>query len=490
MGRNTAIISLAFIFVCTTLLSAHRIQESLGDAARRIRAEKQGQAKASGENVSSPEVAGKFAAVEAEIGANGTADAQRYLANVAMLFNAERFDVLEKAAEEVRNAKPRFPGGGWKLRTFYMALQAPAGGEAAPEDAWQVYFGHMKAWVAKYPDSMTAHVALANGYASYAWKARGGDYADKVTEDGWQKFEQRVGEARRTLMAVAQTRPSDPEWYRVMQDIALSQGWSIDDENELVKAATTVEPMYHYFYENHAQYLLPKWHGEQGDSERFAQEAADAIGGKAGDWIYADVAASLICNCPDESDFTKMSWPRVKTGFEFAKQTYGASPLRQNQLAMLAFKAGDKQLASQLFTEIGETGDAGIWHSQQAYIQAKQWAGGVQTPSAQLAAMQAVVDANMKTEAGRVYDQVVSAAFPARYSSVVQHCVGEGGPLKSFDLFVQVSGNGIMQRIVATPETPVGRCMVRMLADRELADPPIARYWIKISMNFDTAQRN
>jgi hypothetical protein len=107
-------------------------------------------------------------------------------------------------------------------------------------------------------------------------------------------------------------------------------------------------------------------------------------------------------------------------------------------------------------------------------------------PAAELAVAQAAVDANMQTDSGKQFDSVVTKAFATHYSDIVRMCVKEAqGNLGSFDLLIQLGGNGLMQRVFATPQTPVGSCLVRMLSTRMLAEPPKPLYWIKISMEFN-----
>ena len=494
---------LVISFVLVGALSiAAQTNESLGDAARRLRAEKAGAAQQAGSSATSQATPGTHGTdagspavmtddppwlprIVREIGPQGTDEPQRYLTDVQMLLMMDRFDVLEKTAEELRQAKSRFPGGGWKLRTFYLGLVQPIKGDEVPDEAWAMYFGRMKRWKAKYPDSVTAHVALANADNEYAWSARGGETSEKVNASASKLFSERTAEAKAALMAVASTKPKDPDWYRAMQDVALAQGWDRQQADELLQAAVSVEPLYHYFYESHAHYLLPQWYGKEGESEKFAERAAELAGPKAGDWIYATVAASLVCNCQGESDFTKLSWPRVQNGFLTLKQTYGWSSLRQNQFAMLAFKAGDRKLAGETFQSIGDAWEPGIWHTEELFHQAREWAWNTGAPAKELAEAQAAAEANLRTAAGKEYDQKVAAAFEARYSDAVGSCVAkETAKPAKFDLLMQIGANGLMQRIFSSPQTPVGDCMVRTLTARMLTEPPKALYWVKISMDF------
>lgn len=96
----------------------------------------------------------------------------------------KRFDDLEKAAREARTGKARLRAGVWKLYKFYDAVETPYKRHNATEAEWSAYFATFKDWISAYPESPTPRIALAEGYVSYAWAARGNGYADTVSEGG------------------------------------------------------------------------------------------------------------------------------------------------------------------------------------------------------------------------------------------------------------------------------------------------------------------
>ena len=70
----------------------------------------------------------------------------------------------------------------------------------------------------------------------------------------------------------------------------------------LFEEANKFEPEYYTYARDLAYYLLPKWSGDAGDTEKFVQEIADRIGGEKGDILYFQVAAAdyVICGCDEE----------------------------------------------------------------------------------------------------------------------------------------------------------------------------------------------
>jgi len=207
---------------------------------------------------------------------------ESYKMAVADLLKQEKFDDLDCTADELRSSRARFAGGAWQLVTFYQGLSDPWVGHATEAD-WQAHIERLKRWVKTSPLSITARVGLAESYSDFAWDARGGGTVDTVSETGWGLFHERLKMAKDTLNDATSLEAKCPEWFVAMQGVAQGQGWTVPEETELVEKAIAYEPAYYSFYGRHANFLLPRWYGEEGDIAKFATQAADRIGGKDGD---------------------------------------------------------------------------------------------------------------------------------------------------------------------------------------------------------------
>jgi hypothetical protein len=216
-------------------------------------------------------------------------------ADVAELFRQEKFTELDCIADSLRLSKARFSGGASKPHIFYPGVRGPEG-HATDED-WEEHLEHAQGWVAAKPKSITARVALAESYASYAWYARGESTSDTVTGSGWKLFGQRLDKAKEILDEASSLEQKFPEWYAVMQEVALGQGWDRARETALFERAIAFDPSYYQFYRNHALFLAPQWNGGEGESAQFAQTMADRVGGKQGDLLYFEIAIQLVCRC-------------------------------------------------------------------------------------------------------------------------------------------------------------------------------------------------
>ena len=149
----------------------------------------------------------------------------------------------------------------------------------------------------------------------------GNGYSDTVSASGSELFAERTAEARRILEKASALPTKCPEWYLAMQRVAESQGWSVAEARALFDEGNKFEPGYYYTARVFAYYLQPKWGGEAGDTEKFTLEVADRIGGDQGDFLYFQLATSLICGCGDEP---QLSWARIKRGFEASEKQYGS----------------------------------------------------------------------------------------------------------------------------------------------------------------------
>jgi hypothetical protein len=298
-----------------------------------------------------------------------TQPARAFRTTVRNLFNEEKFQQLEEIAGTARSQKERLRGGAWRLYAFYEMVQGP-GSLTSTDAVWNAHIERLQRWIAAKPNSITPRVALAQCYLRLAWKARGKGSGNTVTSDDWKLFTQRVQQAQDTLEQAESLATKDAQWYRNMQTVALAQGWERSRADDLLQKASSAEPGYFYFYDAHANFLLPKWYGKPGESAAFAQSIADRIGGQEGDFIYFRIVADLNC-CKPKAQMPEVSWDRVKQGFAATEQLYSRTNHQLNALAFMAVRQGDREFAQQLFARIADDWDEDVWHSKEHFTRAK-----------------------------------------------------------------------------------------------------------------------
>jgi hypothetical protein len=393
-----------------------------------------------------------------------TSDVQgviHYESVVRQLLTEQKFAELDCFADAARTSKARFASGAWRLNVFYGAISAPQG-HATGED-WTTHLENLNRWVSAKPESINAHVALADAYTAYAWNARGNETSDTVTQSGWKLFDQRIEKAKETLEEASKLKTKCPHWYSVMQVVALAEGWNLSRATRLLDEAIAFEPDYHYYYRNYAHYLKPQWYGEEGDPERFAEQAANRIGGAKGDILYYKIAVELICNCSNTEAAVKlMSWPRIQKGRAELEKQNGLSLINLNVLAFMAIKETDSVVARQMFSRIGDGWDKDTWKTRSYFDSSKTWAA-----------------------ARAAYEQdpghLVIMQAQEKFAPMIQQCAQTGGDMTKFALVIRLQKDGVVDSVELQPETKVGLCLKKLKG--EIVSPPPTSpflFWIPV----------
>jgi hypothetical protein len=279
-----------------------------------------------------------------------------------------KYDEIERVADRIRTDKTRLAGGGWLLKQLYFGLDAADG--ATPEE----HIAELKAWVTARPQSITAHVALAKAYNSYAWLARGSGRANTVTPERRKRFTERTAEAKRVLDESANMTPMDPEWFAEMQTVAVAQSWDAERTADLFNKAVAFEPSYFYFYKYYASYLRPKWDGKESEAAAFASKSANAVGGPEGDFLYFHIAMVILAASKGDVDTSQMDWERLQRGYRAQRDLYGIVDFDRNQFALMAWRFRDRSVAGPIFNEIGDKWSQEVWGNRARFETAREWA--------------------------------------------------------------------------------------------------------------------
>jgi hypothetical protein len=383
-----------------------------------------------------------------------------YKAAIQQLLVEQKFTQLDCIADAARSSKSRFAGDRWKLNVLYWAISAPQG--HATEEDWTTHLGSLKRWVSAKPESITARVALADAYTAYAWDARGKETSDTVTQNGWKLFGERIQKAKETLVQASKLKNKCQHWYSVMQTVALAEGWDLARATRLFDEAVAFEPEYYYYYRNHANYLKPQWYGEEGDAEKFAEQAADRAGGRKGDILYFQIANELICRCSSDSALKLMSWPRIQKGADELEKQNGPSLTNLNFLAYVAIKESDSVVARRMFSRIGEDWDKDTWRTRAYFDSSRTWA-----------------------TARAAYEQdpghLVIMEAREKFAPVIQQCAQTGGDMTKFGLMLRLQKDGLVDSVSLQPETKVGLCLMKLKGET-VSPPPTSPFlfWIAV----------
>ena len=283
----------------------------------------------------------------------------------AGLFASKNFDALDDLAKKYRESKESFAVGKWKLDCIYNGIKNPS------NSSWDSFLATLKEWVKTKPDSITARVALANGLIDYAWSARGHEYADKVNDENWKLFFQRLNEAVNILQDAKPLKENCPGWWVAMLTSRFRLAGRKSTYDTVFNNAIQEWPDYTPFYFQRANFLLPRWYGSEGEPEKDMEHLADKIGGEKGDMVYAQIIWDLNGFVYSTNYFGEygFSWSRANKGIEAIEKNYPDSISAINEGAHLAMLAGDQQAAQKYFKQTKGQIEVYSWSSTNDYIE-------------------------------------------------------------------------------------------------------------------------
>ncbi|MCU1254683.1 MAG: hypothetical protein JWM83_982, partial [Candidatus Angelobacter sp.] len=452
----------------------------LGDVARKIRSAKgDDSSSAADKTVARPRTAPTAAELKAITDLLAERDETAYATRVRTQLEQENFMVLDDVAIAERAGKTRFPGGGWKLFTFYSAVESPKGKPPATEAEWADTLDRLKRWSAQRPESVTAQVALGFAYLNYAWQVRGDGDAASVTPEGGRLMHERLKLAETELLGA---EAKCPEWYYVMLQVGRLKSWGVDDLTATLQRSIAYEPEFYYSYQEVARSLMPKWRGKEGDVEKFAEESANKLGGKAGDILYFQIVQSLMGDRELGNIVQHLSWSRAMVGYQALVAQYGGTPIGQNQLAQMAARFGDYMVTDETMTQIRDRWDPGTWGTKEYFEKVKTWARDSAVPFRRIIEAYKAVNANVATPEGQRYDGLIAQEFAKRYLRAVQDCnAGGSGPSPTL-LILQMSKSGAVQQMMVVPETASDACLRPKMAKAAFTPPPKPEYWVRVSL--------
>ena len=404
---------------------------------------------------------------------------------IAQLLKQEKFAELDCLADAARVSKARFPGGGWKLRNIYLGLDSPRPGHPTHED-WLRHLELVERWVHQNPRSIAAPIALSESYTSYAWNARGDGTSGSVSESGWKLFGEHLEKAKAILDANSALADKCPDWYVAMQNIALGQSWDRPRATALLQKAIAFEPRYQYYYRIYANYLLPKWNGEDGDASRFAEESANRVGGEAGDALYFQIAEVIVCGC-QEPEFTHFSWPRLQNGFAASEKKFGVSVLLVNSFALMAANSSDWVAADAAFKRIGDQWSEDKWSTEAWFKQNRDTAAQAAPMQLRARGTRKEAQDNMQTPEGQAYRKELETKLAAFEQSCLKESTDDQ---HKAELFVRVGKDGSAEN-AQTQERPdaFAVCVMRELylsytrKETPFTAPPRPSYWVVMELD-------
>ena len=267
------------------------------------------------------------------------------------LFQKGDFKSLDDIADEFRVQRAKYPNGRSKLWRFTWCPFASDRSAMSDEDYTKA-FEQIAAWKKDRPDSVNALLLEAHLWLEYAFCARGGEWASETPESQLKLFHERCEKASVTLDLIDTKKlPVDAAYRRLRIEIAKGIGEKPD--RKLVYDELNIDPRNMDVVHGMVSCLLPRWFGEPGELEQFAEEVADRTRADCGDMQYAIVAIAakeyLYSYLLEAHPF---DWPRIHRGFLDLERLYPDSRDHWNDEAQLAFMAEDLKTVYEIMPKI------------------------------------------------------------------------------------------------------------------------------------------
>lgn len=300
-------------------------------------------------------------------------ETQRALQNMSLL-EKRKYDELDNIARDLRKSGAAYPSGLWKLDVFYNSFvwSPTSKSEKLAEDGYTSRIALLTAWTTARPKSTTALIALAHAYYKYAWFARGGGYANTVTDTGWKLMSERNAIAHKLIDKALTLPESDPRAYYQMLRLLKEEGnYDARKCDQILNETHTRFPAYKNVYFVRALDLQPRWNGGPGEWERFAKDSADRVGGIEGDKLYAQIVWAVErTHWYRRSNIFrefKLDYARIKRGMDGLVTQFPSSLSLISMYCNLASHAGDKATALHLFKQLAGRVDKECWSGENVF---------------------------------------------------------------------------------------------------------------------------
>jgi hypothetical protein len=212
---------------------------------------------------------------------------------------------------------------------------------------WRIYKSLEPALTNVWKDTSFALLAKGRAYLTYGWIARGGGYADTVSENGWQLLKERLQIAADALEAAWAANPQDPSICLEMMHVELGQGEGRARLETWFKRGMKLNPSSYDIWGAKVEYLRPRWYGSIPEMISFGWESMTNS-----DWAdsvrlgLANAHYEVSREMPDREAMMAYLrktnvWSDIRTNFEYFFKLYPNQTGYRHNYAKFAARAGD-----------------------------------------------------------------------------------------------------------------------------------------------------
>lgn len=227
-----------------------------------------------------------------------------------------------------------------------------------------------------WPDTSTAYFIKGKFYYRFAWIARGGGYADKVSEAGWDGFRKDLAVAEAAYRKAWALNPKDVRIPTEMIEMAVSQQRDRAEMELWFQRGMQLNTNNHDVCAKKLRYLMPQWYGSREDMVAFGREcvASTKWGGRVPLVLaeaHYEYATYLEQKDRDAYWRQPAIWPDIQASYKkFFELNPNPAGSYQYSYAYYAFVCGqwdDFNAQIKLIRDRDVTVDAGFFGGQEVF---------------------------------------------------------------------------------------------------------------------------
>lgn len=257
-----------------------------------------------------------------------------------LYYQRGNYRLLDLALNCLHDRPTRFLNGrtgGSAVYAFFRAqLDVPRAEVAAEAE-------RIRQWREQVPQSRFAELAgLYLGWVR-AWNARGGGYANTVTEAGWAEFYRELAATEQGLDAASPALKWSPLWSLQMLATVRDLPSGATRTEPLTTEALRRWPYYYEFYSMTLQRQLPQWGGSWDEIDTSIRRWSAQREAEEGRSLYARLYGSVIGKCVHPLE-TRIDWTVMRPSLVDLIERY-PDPAHYSLAYSLATVYGDEAFA-------------------------------------------------------------------------------------------------------------------------------------------------
>jgi hypothetical protein len=203
-------------------------------------------------------------------------------------------------------------------------------------------------------------------YITSAWAARGGGYANTVSDQQAQLFAQYLEQARQILEPAYAKYPDEPAISNLMITVAIGASLDRDTMEMWFQRAIKADPNDYAAYLNKAYYLQPRWYGTVDDEWKFSQECAATQNWPHKIPLVLTTALDEVADNGDADIFTRDDvWKLTESVFRKYLELHPRSNLNRTYFLQDAYLGHHQDVVAEQYKILGKNWDRNVIPSDQ-----------------------------------------------------------------------------------------------------------------------------